>query len=236
MAPSLILFGPQALSFDEAALDHLRLTLLQNPDHQWILDVFAELPHWFSVISKVYPSVSNGSSYQQLRDLNQWLSTGYNNRQKLVLPNILLSPLVVTTQLVDYARHLELGTSTTSQGHDVYASSSRATETLGFCTGLLSALVVSSSADREQFQKNGAAALRLAMLTGMVVDSQETSSQAGESRSLATVWHSPEAGEAISRILEDFSQVSFLHYHRDIATNAILRHIYQLPMMRIVQP
>lgn len=46
-------------------------------------------------------------------------------------------------------------------------------ETLGFCFGLLGALSVASASNRQDFQKYGATAVRLAMLIGALVDARE---------------------------------------------------------------
>ena len=85
---------------------------------------------------------------------------------RCISPAFSSAPLSLLTQLLDYARHLELNASKTSRVGDIFASSSKETESLGFGTGLLSALVASGSENRDHFQRLGATALRLGMITG----------------------------------------------------------------------
>jgi Starter unit:ACP transacylase in aflatoxin biosynthesis len=197
MGHCLLLFGPQALTFDEAAFHQLQSVLAQNPTHRWILDTIAELPEWFNTISKVYPAISKDSGRQLLRELNIWLKTGHVTGTPFPLPNILLNPLVTAFQLVQYAKY-----SSPDTAREV--NTQQQTETLGFCTGLLAALAVSSSTSQADLQKYGSVALRLGMLIGMVVDAQETSSP---SRSFATKWTSPEIGEETAKIIKSYPEV-----------------------------
>ena len=205
---TVLLFGPQALSFDENDFYYIRSTVLNNEHHRWILDVIAELPKCLCTISRNYPKWSTEPGYQLLGDLKNWFNTGEISKTPFVLPNILLSPLVVIAQLTQYAKYLELASFETENGEDPHASSKHNRETLGFCTGLLSAFAVSSSSNRENFQKYGAVSIRLAMLIGMVVDAQDASSEMGKSKSLATIWNSARAGEDVTRIVRSFPEVS----------------------------
>ena len=92
--------------------------------------------------------------------------------------------------------------------HDLHGSNKQNTETLGFCTGLLGAIAVSSSATQAQFQHYGAVAIRLAMLIGALVDAQDKSEDLyGESKSFSAAWNSPECGAEMTRILERFPEV-----------------------------
>jgi len=204
---TVLLFGPQALSFDEDAFQALRTKLLATKDHQWILDTITGFTKCLNLIAKDFPKLM-GTTRKQLENLNNWFKTGDISANDVVLPNTLLTPLVIITQLVQYTRYLDVShPEAANRGEDLYALSKSNTETLGFCTGLLSALAVSSSNSKEQFQKYGAVALRLGLLIGMVVDAQETSSEAGQSKSLAVVWQSDEAGEEVTQILKKFPEV-----------------------------
>lgn len=78
-------------------------------------------------------------------------------------------------------------------------------ETLGLCTGLLSAAAVSCSADRVELQHYGAVAVRLAMAIGGLVDALEMSE--GKSRSFSLAWSSPELVGKIDAILKSFPKV-----------------------------
>ena len=114
------------------------------------------------------------------------------------MANILLSPLVVAVQLTQYAKYQE--------GKDSREFSN--IETLGFCTGLLSALAVSCSRNLEELEKYGAVAIRLAMLIGAVVDAQDAMSEHGPSGSIAASWTSPGAISDLAAVLKAFPDVS----------------------------
>ncbi len=232
---TVLLFGPQALSFGEDSFHQIRSTVLETEDYRWILDTIAELPKWLNTMSKECPSLQTGPGLKLLEELNSWFKNGRLSQAPFTLPNILLNPLVIITQLTQYSKYLELANQKREIGDDLYASSKHDRETLGFCTGLLSALAVSSSADRAQFQKYGAVALRIGMLIGMVVDAQDASADTGESVSFATVWNSVESGEEMGRILKKFPEVkqqsqTSITVH---GSDRICRHISLSTMMRI---
>lgn len=204
---TVLLFGPQALSFDEDAFQKIRSIVLENDSHRWILDTIAELPECLKTISRECPKIQIGPAVKLLEDLHGWFETGEISYTPFVLPNVILNPLVIIAQLTQYSQYLELANPKSEEGTDLYASTKHNRETLGFCTGLLSALAVSSSANQEQFRKYGAVALRIGMLIGMVVDARDACADIGESRSLATVWNSIESGQEVGRILKSFPEV-----------------------------
>jgi len=207
---TVLLFGPQALSFDEDAFHKIRSTVLETESHRWIFDTIAELPECLRTFSRECPKFQIAPGAKLLDDLNRWFKTGEISYTPFVLPNVILSPLVIIAQLTEYSKYLELANAKSEGGDDAYASSKHDRETLGFCTGLLSALAVSSSANREQFQKYGAVALRIGMLIGMVVDARDARADIGASKSFATVWNSVEAGEEMAQILKSFPEVKEL--------------------------
>ena len=215
---TILLFGPQALSFQEDSFHQLRSTILNDSEHSWILDVVAQLPSYMKAFSEKFPKLQASSAVQLLENLNDWFKTGKIPTATKSLPNTLLSPLVVLTQLTQYSQYLQLTQIEPGNGQDIYASHSRLTETVGFCTGLLSALAVSCANNRAQFRQYGAVTVRLAALVGAVVDSQDSLGQYGESKSFATAWNSQDAKKEMSRIMQQFPEVSNVtlahHYTR----------------------
>lgn len=199
---TVLLFGPQALSFDQEAFLKLRATILGSPAYQWVLDVVDELPTvWTSLLKSIHRlEVIDGA--KELKNLNDWMRSGDLRADSFPLPNILLSPLVVITQLTQYANYID--------EHPELRNSDN-TETLGFCTGILSALAVSSSAGKDQFAKYGSVAVRLAMVIGAIVDAQDAPSERGSSKSLATAWNSTNGEEELKRILAEFPDVGIYH-------------------------
>ncbi|KAG0646230.1 polyketide synthase [Hyphodiscus hymeniophilus] len=201
--PTLLLFGSQALNLDQDAFLQIRSTVLESPDHRWILDTIAEFPEYFESISNAFPKFSTGSRRQLLEDFNIWFKTGNISKIPFTFPNTVLTPLVVIAQLTEYAKYVE---TYQQPGNNHNAQSVPATETLGLCTGLLSAMAVSCSKDKEELRKYGAVALRLGMLIGMVVDTQDETTAMGEAKSFAIVWNSVEAGEDAIRIIKSFPE------------------------------
>ncbi len=204
---TVLLFGPQALSFQEDSFHQLKSIILEDAENHWILDAVSELPSYLKTFSEKFPKLQAISGVQLLDDLNNWFKTGKIPPASSHLPNIILSPLVVLTQLTQYSKYLKLAYPESGDGQDLYASHNQKTETLGFCTGLLSALAVSSAGNQAQFQQYGAIAVRLAALIGALVDAQDASGKYRESTSIATVWNSRETKAEMTRILQQFPEV-----------------------------
>ncbi|KAI4254411.1 MAG: hypothetical protein LQ352_003113 [Teloschistes flavicans] len=206
---TVLLFGPQALAFDEASFHRLRSVISSDANHRWVLQVVEELPRHWDNLRRVFPELSTVPGARLLEDLGDWFRNGSMKRQATDshIPNVLLSPLVVIAQLTQYSQYLNSGS---RSQQDVFASARTNAETLGFCTGILSAVVVSCSKDETQFAQLGATAVRLAMLVGALVDAQDAGDSDGESRSLATVWRSQQSSSEVTRILEHFPQVNIL--------------------------
>ncbi|KAL4998839.1 putative polyketide synthase [Aspergillus recurvatus] len=205
---TLLLFGPQSLSFNKHSFDELRSTVSEGRLYRWIPEAVAELPTYWTVVCQHLPQLKSLDGEHWLADLDRWFRTGRYPETNPTLPNTLLTPLVVLTQLAQYARSLELG-----QSFDATVGSSNAfsvppnASTLGFCTGVLSAFAVSSSASQEDFAKYGAVAVRLAMLIGALVDAQDASDEIyGRAKSYATAWNSAEQGADLSRIIDQFPE------------------------------
>jgi hypothetical protein len=203
---TVLLFGPLALSFDQVAFDNLRNIVVENDEYRWILETIAGLPQCWKTITEALPGFQAGPGFKQLEDLRTAFEIG-KLESSFPLPNILLNPLVVITHLTQYSKYLETTSLETDERIDLYASSKSNSETLGFCTGFLSSIAVSSSQNKEQFWKYGAAAIRLGMLIGMIVDAQDAAEQTGTSKSLSVVWNSAQGGEELTRILKSYPEV-----------------------------
>ena len=201
LQPVLLLFGPQALHFDEDVFESLRVTLLAKKTHEWILDTVAELPQWFKVISKTLPAIGNPSGHQLLLNLSSWLKDGAPEKALSNLPNTALVPLVIAKQLAQYLGHVENMSTGATSGYKS-AAANKHIQTLGFCTGLLPALAVACSKSATDLRRQGPVVIRLGMLIGMAVDAQDLFGPKGPSRSFATVWTSPEIGRSTAQAIE----------------------------------
>lgn len=208
MAPyTVLLFGPQALSFDEKAFAEIRDAVLSDPFNQWVIDVVSQLPNTWATFVQRFPQLDITKGRQSLEELNGWLSSGKVPLTTHTLPNVLLSPLVVISQLTQFTQYLRIVHPDAGSREDIYSDIGQETETVGFCTGLLSALAVATATSKAQFEQNAATAIRLATLIGAFVDAQEISNTHKASISLATAWNSVGAKQEMTRILNEFPEV-----------------------------
>lgn len=206
---TLLLFGPQALSFDETAFQQLRTSLIATEDrHRWILDTIQELPEAVRHLSEAHPGLGVEFGIDHLTELIRSLDDGSWSWQN-GLPNTLLNPLVAIQQLVQYSSYLDLVCPADIEDKQLHASTQYASDTssLGFCTGLLGAFAVSASTCDEELRKHGAAAIRIATLIGTVVDVQEFTSHAGPSRSFSAGWRSEEERSRLNTEIQRSGEV-----------------------------
>ncbi|KAL1881213.1 Type I Iterative PKS [Diaporthe australafricana] len=223
---SMLLFGPQILTYDRQALDSLRRTLSDEVALGWINKTVSDLGTYWDVAVKKIQQLATIPGKKYLADLSEWLGNGLEDSAEYSdLPNTILTPLVVITQLTQYVRYLELRHKDTVNGdagsvqevdlHGDYVRSTegRAPGALGFCTGLLAAQAVASSKNQTELEANGAVAIRLAMLVGAIVDAHETtlrSSGRGSSKSFAVAWRTAEQGQAMRRIVDSLYPETYL--------------------------
>jgi hypothetical protein len=202
----ILLFGPLALSFDQAAFEHLRKTIVNSEEHRWALEALSSLPKYYTTILDALPGI-NGRNGVQLEDLRGALYSGKPLATSFPLSNTLLVPLIMVLHLTEYSRFLHQTSGELESGIDLFDASRHNKETVGFCTGLLSAMAVSSAGNQEEFRKYAAVAVRLGLLVGMVVDAHDLSSTQGPSKSITASWNSAEKREDARRIMDDFPQV-----------------------------
>jgi hypothetical protein len=206
--PKVFLFGPQALALDAKFFHQLRLSLHADQHAKWALSIVSELLQvWESLIQTV-PKLQHLNGAQLLRDLNQGLQTGEISPSLFPLPNILLSPLVVIAQLTQYVNLLMAALPNLGETDEFPASVTETAETLGLCTGILSAFAVSSSSSLAQLYKNGAVAVRLAMLAGALVDAEQISPDSDRAATSVSVsWNGVEPRATLSRVLKECPEV-----------------------------
>ena len=174
MAESKIfIFGPQALGFDAASFKSLRAKLYSDPLQSWSLDVLSTLPTTLASLSTSITKPELADMQKQLESLIKALQTGEVAPDFFPLSNILLSPLVVVSQLTDYLAFIKAVEPALEDTAQIPASIDSEAETLGLCTGILSAFAVASSATIEDLQRYGAVSVRLAMLSGALVDAED---------------------------------------------------------------
>ena len=94
----VLLFGPQALSFEESTFQNLRSAIVDESDNQWMRRAVSELPSWFERFGVKLPQLAVTEGRKSLEDLQRWLETGALPPTAKKLPNLLLTPLVVCSQ------------------------------------------------------------------------------------------------------------------------------------------
>lgn len=232
----LLLFGPQFLSFGDKELCRVQEQILRIPNHDWITTIITDLPrHWNSVLDAL-PQLKSVCEKTAVDDLANWFPDGSFKATKFPLPNVLLTPLVVIAQLSQYYEYSEAENGARESDVASRVQSQRSLEVTGFCTGMLSALVVALSQGHDAFVKNAATAVRLAMLIGAVVDAQDVSRGApNEARSITAMWTSPLERKDVEKVLDKFEDVSLplvkLIVLGDFFSNMRLRLIYQWCLM-----
>ncbi|KAK2748181.1 Type I Iterative PKS [Myotisia sp. PD_48] len=202
---TVLLFGPQALTFDEQSFNRLKSSLLDTPDNRWILDVIFELPEFWKLAARLIPVLG---SIDGEGLLNHWIDSFKQAQisQKIIpLPNIILTPLVVIIHLTQYLKCWDCIHASMDDVQTPEITSSAKCKSLGFCTGVLSATAISISTTKTQLQMNGAVAIRLAMLIGALVDAHDVG-QHGDSKSLSVTWPSADSHATMLEILEQFPE------------------------------
>ncbi|KAF2686224.1 putative polyketide synthase [Lentithecium fluviatile CBS 122367] len=200
----ILIFGPQDLSFDKDFAKELRTTLLESSSLQWIVQALLELPQHWESLEDAISGLQDSAGKKHLRALVDWIRLGDLPDELYPLPNVLLTPLVVILQLMQYSSLVKQLYPDIAPDEQLPYLGSRRTETVGLCTGLLSAAAVASSESLQKLASHGAVAIRLAMALGAVADAGDhhTDSTEGHWRSFAVAWHSPDASVEFTKAID----------------------------------
>ncbi|KAI0439984.1 putative polyketide synthase [Xylaria telfairii] len=195
--PAVMLFGSLALSFDDDDFHRLRKGMMANGAQSWLPGTLSNLPDDCEVALANIPTLTATHGYAQLIDMVDALTTGRSLGSIDRLSNTTLIPLVVASQLAQYASFIECGELT----HEEYILHEKR-EAVGLCTGLLAAFAVASSRNQTELAKNGAAAVRIGMLVGLAID-------AGNAlcvfKSVSVGWNSPQTYDSLVGTLRTVS-------------------------------
>lgn len=198
-----LVFGSQILDFDRSQAEDLRSTLLDRSSLQWIVDAIRDLPQQWNTISDAIPVLQAYPGLEKLNALATWIRTGNFDSVPLPLDNVVLTPLVVTTHLVQYAKFLEMICPDDFQWDRLHETVKRTSEAIGFCTGQLSAGAIAAASTWTELQRLGTAAINTAMAIGAVVDAVDSNSWKS-----IVVSHGASASDVIPATLAKFPQVT----------------------------
>ncbi|MCJ1434881.1 hypothetical protein MMC27_004251 [Xylographa pallens] len=218
--------GPQSKQTLEK---HVR-QILDGPNAKWILDTVAGLPrYWEAAIEKIPEMAGTMPGARLLADLESWFRHGPASEDPIapdaVIPDLWIGPLMIAIQLDQYWRYLEFRFNGPAgkcvddpQAELVQQQQQRSTgsgkvETVGFCAGMIAAVAVASSHNRRDFEKYGAAALRIGtLMAGLVGACEEWDKGLGKggSVSLATAWRTPKQGDDMARLVSSLSPDAYV--------------------------
>ena len=193
-----------------------------------------ELPRYVKLLSQRIKKLQPDSALELLQRIPEWLDSDTASPLPERLPNIVLTPLVVLAQLAQYAQYVEVAHVDAGLGCDRWSPQLRHSETLGFCTGFLSALTVSSASNKLDFQTFGAVAVRLAALIGAFVDAEDGDGRVTKSTSLSAAWNTPEQGEELkAAVAEDPDAYFSVYYDKTRATVTTSSHTFPILQQRL---
>ncbi|KAJ5609199.1 type I iterative polyketide synthase [Penicillium herquei] len=193
--------------------------IANGPNGGWILDTLAGMPRYWEAVTQKIPEVTSSMQGSRLlADLESWFRNGPESVDELnpdaELPDFWLGILMVAIQLDQYWRYLEsrladkavddLQAELTNEGK---------VEVVGFCAGMIAGVAIASSHTRQEFEKYGAVALRIAALMAVLVVATEESTKAmgkGRSVSLATAWRTRKQGDDLKRIVSKLSPDAYI--------------------------
>nr|AGI60155.1 type I polyketide synthase PKS2 [Dolichousnea longissima] len=139
-----VLFGPQGTMTLKSMLE-IRNLLQENPDLDFLSRTISELPSLWPIISDSWPDLGHTPAERRLSELCQFFQGGPTLTFLEPTNNILLSPLTVISQIVEFWK--------LSHGiHNALSPESTLQDVQGFCLGFLTATAVSCSRNERQFR------------------------------------------------------------------------------------
>lgn len=205
----IFVFGPQALSFNALSFKNLHAKLDRDDLLDWALDVLSTLPKTLTSLATEIPKLRVIDERKALEALVKAMRTGELSADVFPLPNVLLSPLVVIAQLAEYMAYIKAVEPTLNTTAPISTSITTNAETLGLCTGILSAVAVASSATIADLKRHGAASVRLAVLSGALVDAEDASRDTEKkSVSFSASWAAASL-EDLEAILQKYPEVRY---------------------------
>ncbi|KAF4454629.1 Conidial yellow pigment biosynthesis polyketide synthase [Fusarium austroafricanum] len=215
---SVLLFGSQVESLTKESYGEIHKALQDVASHDWILSTLDGLPSYLDALSQNVPQVTDTIIAQGKQLLSNVISHVRSGPDGLAfsseaLPSVILSPLVVLTQIIQYRQFLivtQQGQNKTGdEAFDPQAAivGQKTASTLGFCMGLLGAYAVASSSNISELDKYGAVAVRLALVGGALIDAQQ---EQNPSKSYAIAWSNKKQRDDIQRVVDSLYPEAYI--------------------------
>jgi hypothetical protein len=203
MTPTLLLCGSQAIQWSEDYLSSLREMLLADSALQPLVHAIRDLPQLWATLLEADTALHKMPGKQTLDRFTRWLD-GERLLEKDSPSdlNMIMSPLTVIMQLVEYISHLHQSNLT----HLQILDGAKHGGIQGFCTGFLAAITLSISRDESDVAELGTVALRLATCIGAYVDLDQCNSSGFAC--LAVRWPTAADERKVKDILETYNGVS----------------------------
>ncbi|KPM34019.1 hypothetical protein AK830_g12558 [Neonectria ditissima] len=169
-AVSAAIFSPQSNPPKPQYLSDIRSRLLQDAALKPLKDAILGLPQtWDSLASWRQEMSSLQNARQRVQSLAQWLESGVSEAIESDTSGLVTLPLLTTIHMVQYLDYLRQ----TQCTHAEFLDSLKNGGVQGYCIGLLSAVVVATSANEEELLNRAAAGLRVALAIGAFGDLAE---------------------------------------------------------------
>ncbi|KAF3481903.1 uncharacterized protein GIQ15_04662 [Arthroderma uncinatum] len=193
-----VLFGPQGTVTPKSMLE-IRTLLQENPGLDFLSKTISDLPELWPAIVEVLPQLCKLPAKEKLAELCQFFQGGPVPTFTEPTNNLLLSPLGVISQTIDFWK--------LSHGLDNRLSiGSQLADVQGFCLGFLTATAISCSNNEAEFQMLASKAVRLALCTGALVDVESLNSSNGHdcSSTIAVRRKSPAQSQHLDNALKAY--------------------------------
>ena len=203
--PKAVIFGPQRTFPGPESLTKLRLVLLGYPA---LVAAIKTLPDLWQILLKALPELNQVPGPRVFHELSLWIADGRHPSRLKPLPNVLLTPLSIVSDILNYLHYIKLQAFEENKHTDDILSSMREGCTFhGRCTGLLAAVVFAYSKQESDAGILGAVALRLAVCIGALVDLEGAFAVPPDEACCLSVHYGLHGKSAIEHILEDFPGV-----------------------------
>ena len=167
---ALVLVGPKLVRISQQDVAEIRLLISRNGDLSFLRTAVANLETLWPTIVETLPQLADTRGDKALRSLRRF----FQGEQNDLLSgerynNIVLDVVTVLSQIVDFWR-----LATTKIDNSIFGPPFNPLRSLsdiqGFCLGFLTAAAVASAKDKAAFEHNAAAALRIAVCIGALVE------------------------------------------------------------------